>query len=616
MNPLMELKERLVYSTIAGTQLLQEDFRLKKIAEMFSSLAGKNPVMGRIDAQLKQLLEGQREQQPVILLNLLGLVDAVLYTQAVSDFEGDLIEPNQTSFCGTMMQVRYSQMQPLLQAIYGTGSGRLEILIDTMRYTPNILQDYRILHALIEDLDDSYGEMATCIYKLLYSLGTGQPFAFRDVSDGYDTKWSTYDLPKIDQDEMVTLLKKDFNPQSKRRAMIQRMTLIAAIAKEKENDWYLSLLDVVKGEMREQVISALGYCEKNVPLLLQMVKKERGKSKEMIYKTLAPYTFENMEQFWADILEKSPEQIVCLQSGRSDEISDIVAHHVKQQFMNATDKSRIDLLCMSLQSTVNKTSDAMFDLYRWLLQHEKQFDQWKTKESGKNWLGYTLRKTIKETLIDSCPPRLVDFLREIEDHPSYELLCFFADLFTLPADQVFDKWSIKKVQTEFWLESLCYEQGKYYLSFSNTLKRPLKEPLDVRWFTWMIEHNWKGVLERIGFEQSPEIRQKIGQYFYDIKEDKLCCGISQLCDYLDTMKRYGFTKCDEIILRLCTRNPNIRIWELRRVIEKYQECVDQDTFLNEMKRVLKFYEQKYGATSNTARQIKAMIHNTTDIIEL
>ena len=41
MNPFAELHERLAYSAVAGTALLEEDFRLKKMVDPFASLARK-----------------------------------------------------------------------------------------------------------------------------------------------------------------------------------------------------------------------------------------------------------------------------------------------------------------------------------------------------------------------------------------------------------------------------------------------------------------------------------------------------------------------------------------------------------------------------------------------
>ena len=73
MNPLTELKERLVNITIAGTELIDEDFRLKKTLESFSVLAEKNPIFKKIYLSLKQLFDAEKSQKPIILLNILGL---------------------------------------------------------------------------------------------------------------------------------------------------------------------------------------------------------------------------------------------------------------------------------------------------------------------------------------------------------------------------------------------------------------------------------------------------------------------------------------------------------------------------------------------------------------
>ena len=82
MNPFVELHERLAYSAVAGTALLEEDFRLKKMVDPFASLAPKNPVFANIHKELTDLFAAQPAQRGQILLHLLGVVDAVLYTQA------------------------------------------------------------------------------------------------------------------------------------------------------------------------------------------------------------------------------------------------------------------------------------------------------------------------------------------------------------------------------------------------------------------------------------------------------------------------------------------------------------------------------------------------------
>ena len=67
MNPLIELKERLVHITIAGTDIIDEDFRLKKTLESFSVLAEKNPIFKKIYLSLKQLFDAEKSQKQITI---------------------------------------------------------------------------------------------------------------------------------------------------------------------------------------------------------------------------------------------------------------------------------------------------------------------------------------------------------------------------------------------------------------------------------------------------------------------------------------------------------------------------------------------------------------------
>ena len=175
MNPLVELKERLVHITIAGTELIDEDFRLKNTFESFSVLAEKNPIFKKIYLSLKQLFDAEKSQKPIILLNILGLVDAVLYTQAQTNIDGEYKELETKENLQILNQFRYSEVKPVLEALTTTGSGRLNIIEDAIKLTPNIFKDYRVLNALINDLDDTYDAMATRVFSIIESLGTGAP---------------------------------------------------------------------------------------------------------------------------------------------------------------------------------------------------------------------------------------------------------------------------------------------------------------------------------------------------------------------------------------------------------------------------------------------------------
>ena len=50
LQALYDLKERLEHAAIAGTSLLQEDFRLRRAVEALAPLAKANPVLEKIRA--------------------------------------------------------------------------------------------------------------------------------------------------------------------------------------------------------------------------------------------------------------------------------------------------------------------------------------------------------------------------------------------------------------------------------------------------------------------------------------------------------------------------------------------------------------------------------------
>ena len=81
LSPLYELKDRLTHIAIAGTSLMEEDFRLARAVEGMGTLAGANPVFARIKAEAEELLTAPAGQRGGKLLDVLSLVDAVVYTQ-------------------------------------------------------------------------------------------------------------------------------------------------------------------------------------------------------------------------------------------------------------------------------------------------------------------------------------------------------------------------------------------------------------------------------------------------------------------------------------------------------------------------------------------------------
>ena len=157
LQPLYTLKERLEQAAIAGTGLLGEDFRLQRAAEALKPLAAASPVFAKLDGGLQALRSAPAAERGGLLLDLLALTNAVVYTQGKTGIDGDL-EPL-SPVDGTCQPISYGQMQPLITALTTTGGGRMEIIKSTYESHPEYFSDFRVLPALVSGLRDSYGEI-------------------------------------------------------------------------------------------------------------------------------------------------------------------------------------------------------------------------------------------------------------------------------------------------------------------------------------------------------------------------------------------------------------------------------------------------------------------------
>ena len=612
MNPLVELKERLVHITIAGTELLEEDFRLKKTMETFSVLAEKNPIFQKLYLGLKQLFEAEKNQKPIVLLNILGLLDAVLYTQAQTGMEGDYQEIVTSQHLDMPEQYRYSVIKPILEALSTTGSGRLNVVEDAVKHTPEIFKDYRILNALIQDLDDTYGEMASLVNRILEGLSTGKPLGFYeyDENEYRNSKFRHYPLPKVDSTSLTELLKEQFDPQGK-RVMAKRLKLIATIAKETENDWYLSILKTAKKEVREECISALQYHEDNVPILMELAKKERGKAKDMVYQVLGTMRSSDMTAFWMETLKQNPQYAAYLKEDCSDEVSDLLADTLKPSFEKRLLEKEGKETESYLSCTVNKTSDKMLELYQWILE---QADSIKRRKW--NWL-LEIRSAIIETLVLSCPEKLIHFLNTLPEKHKKILgkACFCVDLLTCSSSEVYEKWhDSPEVGKDFdGFKNIGLDEGHYYYVVEGyyeytsldqqVRKRELKDSLDERWFDDMIAHHADGRLSQLTPKESQELCQKVGAYFhqkidhwkgYQYWQGTQHIVINEVLECLYMMHYCSYHHYEGFVLNVCQKCPYIHTWHLRVIFFRLRDYAGAELAKKEAKAVFEFYQQNYA----------------------
>ena len=418
LQALYDLKERLEHAAIAGTGLIGEDFRLHRAVEALGPLAKASPVFAKIYAGAKALLCAPAEERSRRLLDVLSLVDAVVYTQCITAVSGPLtpMEPGN----GTYVQIPYGTLQPLLNALSGSGSGRTALIKDYWTNHPAYFRDFRVFPHVVGALKDNYAELADLIGQILTAQG----------------------------EKIVPILKEGFDPTGKTE-MVRRVKLIALIRGAMENDWYLAILPESKKDVRVELITALGLCQENLQVLLDLCRTEKGKAKEAAMRSLAQMEAPEATQFWETEVKKKPDSVFYLAGVKSRitaDLSAIAFRALIQRILTCADKvSRSELV--RVRDTINGNySPALAEVWRFTSEH---MDEIHSLVPGNAIRGYELSgaellsQTMMETVILNQDPKVLTFAEELAEKNRKWFLssAVAADLLRLKPEDHFEKYS-------------------------------------------------------------------------------------------------------------------------------------------------------------------------------
>ncbi len=347
------LRERLRAAAMAGTSLLAEDFRLRRVCEMFKPLAAASPVFAKIEQLTEQLLSPDISHPQGALLDAVSLTDAVICTLGAVDVAGEItpleIVGSEETADAMIVNAPYSVLKELLEGLEGTGGACYRIREEH----PALFRDYRVKYALVQALGASYAEFAN------------------DVA-----KWLCEDKDK----SILPLLYRDFDPAGKRE-MVRRVEVIEAVAGADANDFYIKMLDTAQKEVRQALIFALRHHQDNVPLLLEMTKKERGKNKDAAFWALANIENAQAAAYFKKYAEKNPKAVLGYLTDASSEwaaeVVEELCDRVLEQIENinevaAEEKDLSDvfyLLHDLLRALYGKGGAHGCECYRKLLRH-------------------------------------------------------------------------------------------------------------------------------------------------------------------------------------------------------------------------------------------------------
>ena len=208
--------------------------------------------------------------------------------------------------------IRYSQLKPLIQALTTTGSGRYEIIEKTYQHHPERFADYRVLPALIADLDDAYGELAELNEQILRACGAG----------------------------IVPFLKEGFDPAGK-KAMLRRIRLIVDLAGNRENAFYRSMVPLAQPAILKEIIRGLACDPDNRDLLMQIANNEKGKLKETALYALTRIRDPKVDAFLLEKIRKNSRFLHYAGYTNDPEITALVCASVKDRKSTRLNSSHI-----------------------------------------------------------------------------------------------------------------------------------------------------------------------------------------------------------------------------------------------------------------------------------
>lgn len=524
LQPLYELRERLESSMIAGVSLISDDFRLARAVEQMGTLAGASPVFKRIYEAAQSALAPGCEDRCGAVLDAYSLADAVLCTQGAVEAEGEIAEIPLAEEGGAFLSnAPYSALAPLLEALTTSGSGHYSTVVDMRQNQPELFRDYRLKDALVKGLGASYSDLADQIEIWFCEEGA----------------------------EVIPLLKRDLNPKGKRE-MVRRIHIIESIAGEKENSYYLSLLDTAEKEVREAVIFALRHDQSNTQRLLDLIKAEKGNCKKAAQSALAYLDTPEALDYWEKAMKKKPGNAApFLSFSTSDAVSDMTASALEEitgrlldNVKEGRETSDADITAFEalLKSLNGKSSPAVCDWYRRVAQRPvaNRFDKLvdSKKKPVKIAMGYAggyyngyyyrdglpftqiLPNILTNAILFSPAPSLMNLAGELFAAVGVEFFkpAVTAAFLSRPAREVYDEFvpyildkkniyyeacvrdfyalmgylSFDEASREYRL-SLTLQDPLRYRERGVAVRKPLLEPLDHRWYQLMAS----GIFDRV-----------------------------------------------------------------------------------------------------------------------
>ena len=616
LTPIYELRSRLRTAMITGTNLISEDFRLKRAVEEIKPLEALSPVFAKIGQLTGLLLSDGSEDKEGILIDTITLVDALLCTQGQVAVTEE-IEPIRINSWGSVVtNVPYSLVKTLVEALNTSGNGHYQFVLDTHEKRPQLFKDYRVKAAMVKALGASYTELAEEV-----------------------TRWL-----KKEGEEIVPLLQKDFDPAGKKE-MLRRIQIMDAVAGGKCNDFYVQMLPKAERNIKNELIYALRHNKDNVELLLELIKQEKGNAKNMAYFALAEIEDERAENVFREMSKKKPmDTMIFLKMSVTKWASGLVAEFLTKQLSICQEADygkgekvftleETEMLSVTIDALTGKNGKEICEAYRtaYLVKdiyyknpEEKKIRVWKThigkerlyvKTEPKRFeqvIAYFLELAIRMNK-DEEVCALAEELYTRSSGKDKEELYFPAVLVTrLLNTEDCTNWLREKIYTTVLfkekknkaispyltrgLSGLVYDEKKeaYILQTEmmnriNDVQRVYQQPItqDIagRFTDLLITYCMSDVdriLKDIVNPKNKELCKKLEDYFYD---RALTGVVEEYSTYWKALEKCGCKRCEGLLSEYLKRSNSeqgingwsicTKLWQLPGDVESFEKETNQ-----------------------------------------
>ena len=427
LRPLYTLKDALENTAVTGTDALIEDYPLQSAIAAFAPLSSAVSAFGRIGRESVALLAAEPDERPARLGEALWAVTSAARRLGTADVPGDLTPL--AGGDGNWTNASYSRLHPLIDALCGSGAGRISLVEETYAAHPEYFSDFRVMPYLVDAICGAHGEWEEVLASILSAQGRNA----------------------------VAFLEAGFEPDG-RREMARRVYWAARLGGAETNEWLLSILPSCTKEAREMAVAALGVSQENAALLRELYRTESGKCRDAALRALARMEDAESRALWEEELEIRSDCPPCLEGVDSPLAADMAARAMRSAFEEGLARgkqefTRSELLTLAhgLYAACGKYSDSLREVWLWCAEHIREFDAIRPDNSVSHWdlnAAEMLEKCLLETVLWNPCEGVRSLAQELgEKYPAWFLGAgVLYDLLAQPAE-TFDRYGKLIVRT-------------------------------------------------------------------------------------------------------------------------------------------------------------------------